>query len=312
MKPHSHEEHKRHTFDSFCKKVLKNEARDYYDELKRQREHEVFFSELSAQEMEMLFVLDDYSTNYFKVKLKLDKNNKATYKLPGGVAEIQLEDGPTIQVTSRYTKINSDGTKQKVAAPTTINIEFVPYAQTSENLAAEQAEIMSPSYTDWTYKGYYSIIDRPQYNVSGRGDYLYQQLAMEVDKYEYIDGFSMAYAFIETRNFYDRSTTKITAFDLHIVSSQFGQTITDGVPLGFSYNPDENDPGSQVDYITFGTTYIRNTTSAGYSAYSGWTPVSIAASDSFNLKHYNRFNYSFEGRYIGTIDSTDCMLAVKA
>lgn len=64
MKPHSHEEHKRHTFDSFCKKILKNEARDYYDELKRQRKHEVPFSELSVQEMEMLFILDDYSINY--------------------------------------------------------------------------------------------------------------------------------------------------------------------------------------------------------------------------------------------------------
>ncbi len=64
MKPHSHEEHKRHTFDSFCKKILKNEARDYYDELKRQRKYEVPFSELSVQEMEMLFILDDYSINY--------------------------------------------------------------------------------------------------------------------------------------------------------------------------------------------------------------------------------------------------------
>ena len=29
MKPQSHEEHIRHTFDAFCKKVLRNEARDY-------------------------------------------------------------------------------------------------------------------------------------------------------------------------------------------------------------------------------------------------------------------------------------------
>ena len=32
MKPHSHEEHIQHTFDAFCKKVLRNEARDYLDE----------------------------------------------------------------------------------------------------------------------------------------------------------------------------------------------------------------------------------------------------------------------------------------
>ncbi|MGF0102660.1 DUF445 family protein [Bariatricus sp. SGI.019] len=41
MKPNSHEQSKRHTFDSFCKKVLKHEARDYYDELKRQRDREI-------------------------------------------------------------------------------------------------------------------------------------------------------------------------------------------------------------------------------------------------------------------------------
>lgn len=33
MEPRSHEEHIRHTFDAFCKKVLWNEARDYIDEL---------------------------------------------------------------------------------------------------------------------------------------------------------------------------------------------------------------------------------------------------------------------------------------
>ena len=65
MKPYSHEEHKRHAFDSFCKKVLRNEARDYYDEMKRQRDREVSFSELSAQEMEMLFVMDKYPSEQF-------------------------------------------------------------------------------------------------------------------------------------------------------------------------------------------------------------------------------------------------------
>lgn len=56
----SHELHKQHAFDSFCKKVLKNEARNYYVEVKRQRERESLFSELSAQEMERLFMLDEY------------------------------------------------------------------------------------------------------------------------------------------------------------------------------------------------------------------------------------------------------------
>jgi hypothetical protein len=55
VKPNSHEQSKRHTFDSFCKKVLKHEARDYYDELKRQRDREVSFSDLSEKELAQLY-----------------------------------------------------------------------------------------------------------------------------------------------------------------------------------------------------------------------------------------------------------------
>ena len=60
MEPHSHEEHIRHTFDAFCKKVLRNEARDYLDELARKRSHEISFSELPVEVMEQLSVCDDY------------------------------------------------------------------------------------------------------------------------------------------------------------------------------------------------------------------------------------------------------------
>ena len=60
MEPHSHEEHIRHTFDAFCKKVLRNEARDYLDELARQRNREISFSDLPVEVMEQLSVCDDY------------------------------------------------------------------------------------------------------------------------------------------------------------------------------------------------------------------------------------------------------------
>jgi|GEM_PF-6403010 len=68
-------ENKSPVFGSFCKKVLRKEARDYYDEMKRQRDREVSFSELSAQEMDMLFVMDKYPSeqlfNYSKRKMTL-------------------------------------------------------------------------------------------------------------------------------------------------------------------------------------------------------------------------------------------------
>ncbi len=60
MKSNSHEQDKRHAFDSFCKKVLKHEARDYYDELKRQRDKEISFSNLSVKEMDQLYTEDKY------------------------------------------------------------------------------------------------------------------------------------------------------------------------------------------------------------------------------------------------------------
>ena len=60
MKSNSHEQDKRHAFDSFCKKILKHEARDYYDELKRQRDKEVSFSDLSSKEINQLYTEDKY------------------------------------------------------------------------------------------------------------------------------------------------------------------------------------------------------------------------------------------------------------
>ena len=73
VKPNSHEQSKRHTFDSFCKKVLKHEARDYYDELKRQRDREVSFSDLSEKEMDQLYTEDKYfSTEQIFNVLDLD------------------------------------------------------------------------------------------------------------------------------------------------------------------------------------------------------------------------------------------------
>jgi RNA polymerase sigma factor (sigma-70 family) len=59
----------RHQFDSFCRKVLREEGRDYIRELSILSEREVPFSELSEEEMERLSVLDEYPSeqNHFDV-----------------------------------------------------------------------------------------------------------------------------------------------------------------------------------------------------------------------------------------------------
>ena len=59
-KPHSQQEHKEHTFDSFCKQILKNERNDYHRRLKQLREHEVLFSELPKSTLEQFAVWDNY------------------------------------------------------------------------------------------------------------------------------------------------------------------------------------------------------------------------------------------------------------
>ena len=60
MKPISHERDKQHAFDAFCKKVLRNEVRDYYDEMKRLRDREIAFSELTARELWEQSTTDKY------------------------------------------------------------------------------------------------------------------------------------------------------------------------------------------------------------------------------------------------------------
>lgn len=54
----------RKQFDSFCKKVLKYEARNYHKGTIRQLKYEISFSELSQQEMNQLYTMDEY--NYYE------------------------------------------------------------------------------------------------------------------------------------------------------------------------------------------------------------------------------------------------------
>lgn len=63
MKPHSHNVGVARAFDCFCKKVLRNEARDYQDALARKRNREVYFSELPVEVLEQFAVRDTYFTD---------------------------------------------------------------------------------------------------------------------------------------------------------------------------------------------------------------------------------------------------------
>ena len=58
--PERYKEHKQHTFDSFCKKVLKYEAYNSYREIGRRQAHEITFSELPEEAMNQLAIHDTY------------------------------------------------------------------------------------------------------------------------------------------------------------------------------------------------------------------------------------------------------------
>lgn len=60
MKPQGHEEHIQHTFDTFCKKVCRNEARDYLDEIERKQSREISLAVLPVESMAQLATYDRY------------------------------------------------------------------------------------------------------------------------------------------------------------------------------------------------------------------------------------------------------------
>lgn len=47
-------------FDSYCKRILKNEAIDCFREIQKHRQREIFFSELSEKEWKQHYMEDEY------------------------------------------------------------------------------------------------------------------------------------------------------------------------------------------------------------------------------------------------------------
>lgn len=52
-------------FDAFCKAVLRNEARAYLRNMKRQRNRELTFSDLPQEELDKLYTVDCYPSDSF-------------------------------------------------------------------------------------------------------------------------------------------------------------------------------------------------------------------------------------------------------
>lgn len=87
----------RHQFDSFCKKVLREEARDYFKQLARRSEQEASLSELSEEQLERLYVLDEYPSDAtlfdvqgYRVAVSNEKLADALSALPDDQRDIVL------------------------------------------------------------------------------------------------------------------------------------------------------------------------------------------------------------------------------
>ncbi|MCR1874483.1 hypothetical protein NSA45_01305 [Paraclostridium bifermentans] len=60
MSRESNEKYKQHTFDSYCKKIIKNEARNIYKEIKRKNEREMSIEQLTMKDMEKISIFPEY------------------------------------------------------------------------------------------------------------------------------------------------------------------------------------------------------------------------------------------------------------
>ncbi|MBY2478238.1 sigma-70 family RNA polymerase sigma factor [Clostridioides difficile] len=83
-----------HQFDSFCKTVLRNYARDIYDENKHRNDYLVSLESLSLAELSKLSILDDYDSNYICM-VSYDYN-------------IRIEDVLMAQAIGKLTKRKQD------------------------------------------------------------------------------------------------------------------------------------------------------------------------------------------------------------
>lgn len=54
-------EHKRYTFEAFCKTVLRNKARNIHKKLNRMEQHEVLFADFPSELESLLCYEDDYN-----------------------------------------------------------------------------------------------------------------------------------------------------------------------------------------------------------------------------------------------------------
>lgn len=61
----AHKKHKQHAFDSYCKKILRNETRNIYKEIERLKKYEVSMDSLSEKELSKQVIYESNMSREF-------------------------------------------------------------------------------------------------------------------------------------------------------------------------------------------------------------------------------------------------------
>ena len=87
----------RHQFDSLCRKVLRDESRNYKKQLARRAEKEINISGLSEAELGQLYVMDEYPSDStffdvldYRIAVKDDRLAEALATLPSKKRDVVL------------------------------------------------------------------------------------------------------------------------------------------------------------------------------------------------------------------------------
>ena len=87
----------RHQFDCFCKKVLREESRDYERQLARRREKETIFSDLPDAVLSQMGEIDDYPSDHtyfdvldYRIAVRNDQLARALASLPSKKRDVVL------------------------------------------------------------------------------------------------------------------------------------------------------------------------------------------------------------------------------
>ena len=87
----------RHQFDSFCKKVLREESRDYERQLAHILERDIAFSDLSESILSRIGVMDEYPSDHtyfdvldYRVAVRNNQLAKALASLPSKKRDVVL------------------------------------------------------------------------------------------------------------------------------------------------------------------------------------------------------------------------------